>query len=208
MRRKGIRVYTTTCCECGCLEQFKTEIKNGKRTKRFISGHNSRNRMLGKNNPMKNPQTAEKVSKTKTGMSCPWLLGNNNPMKRPEVAAKQGASISGNNNPMKRPEVVAKISGKNSLFWIDGSSFLPYSPQWNEQLKESIRERDNHICQMPGCGKTEKQNNQKLSVHHIDYNKENLNENNLISLCEECHIKTRFNRNYWEKFFQEIMLNA
>jgi len=32
----------------------------------------------------------------------------------------------------------------------------------------------------------------------IDYNKENLEESNLISLCMPCHRKTNFNRDYWQ----------
>ena len=30
-------------------------------------------------------------------------------------------------------------------------------------------------------------------------------ENNLVSLCRKCHIKTNFNRKKWTKYFKEIV---
>lgn len=47
--------------------------------------------------------------------------------------------------------------------------------------------------------------NKKLNIHHIDYNKNNSNPNNLISLCVNCHMITNGNRKYWTKVFQEII---
>lgn len=41
-----------------------------------------------------------------------------------------------------------------------------------------------------------------LTVHHIDYDKYNCNEQNLITLCRSCHPKTNFNRDYWKLFFR------
>jgi len=46
---------------------------------------------------------------------------------------------------------------------------------------------------------------QKLSVHHIDYDKMNSNEKNLISLCVSCHGKTNINRKHWIIFFNGII---
>ena len=47
--------------------------------------------------------------------------------------------------------------------------------------------RDKRKCIL--CEKTELENKEKLSVHHIDYDKTNNNPINLISLCRMCHIK-------------------
>ena len=38
----------------------------------------------------------------------------------------------------------------------------------------------------------------KPKRNHIDYNKKNLEEKNLTSLCKSCHIKTNFNRYFWK----------
>lgn len=83
--------------------------------------------------------------------------------------------------------------------WQGGISFLPYPVDWVDSLKESIRERDGYICQM--CGIHQEELGKKLDVHHIDYDKENLDPKNLISLCRGCHMKTNHNRGEWQKYF-------
>ena len=92
--------------------------------------------------------------------------------------------------------------------WKGGLSRLPYSIRWNNELKEKIRDRDNCECQI--CNKTQKENleetNHKLNVHHIDYNKQNCSEGNLISLCSSCHMKTHYNRENWKMYFKNLIL--
>ena len=88
--------------------------------------------------------------------------------------------------------------------WQGGKSFEPYGLEFNEDLKEVIRNRDRRKCQL--CEKTELENKAKLHCHHIDYDKRNNNPNNLISLCTKCHMKTNFNRNYWVNYFKKIGL--
>jgi len=83
--------------------------------------------------------------------------------------------------------------------WNNGSSFEPYGLEFNEDLKEVIRNRDRRKCQI--CGKTELENRKKLPIHHIDYNKKNNDPKNLISVCKSCHGKTNRNRDYWIKYF-------
>lgn len=91
---------------------------------------------------------------------------------------------------------------RNCPNWQGGLSLLPYSIDWTETLRQSIRERDNYTCQMPGCNK--KQSDIAHAVHHIDYNKENCNPDNLITLCQSCHMKTNFDRKYWINLFNII----
>lgn len=91
-------------------------------------------------------------------------------------------------NPDKYREMAIKnlpknIFGENNGRWIDGRSFLPYPPQWNSLLKESIKRRDGNICQLCRRGEDEV----VLSIHHIDHNKENCDSDNLITLCRTCH---------------------
>ena len=80
--------------------------------------------------------------------------------------------------------------------WKGGLSFEPYSVDWTETLRRSIRERDHYICQL--CNQYGK------IVHHIDYNKKNNNPDNLITLCLKCHMKTNSNRNYWINYFKKL----
>ncbi|KKN89778.1 hypothetical protein LCGC14_0236260 [marine sediment metagenome] len=89
----------------------------------------------------------------------------------------------------KSAEARRKISGQNHYNWKGGSSFEPYSLKWTSDLKQSIRDRDNHVCQL--CGKSAEKNGKNLDVHHIDEDKMNSNPSNLIAFCSSCH--TSFN---------------
>lgn len=92
--------------------------------------------------------------------------------------------------------------GKDNLNWNNGSSFLPYTTAFNQQLKDKIRVRGNFKCQL--CGIPELECERKLDIHHIDYNKKNSKETNLVSLCNKCHIKTNHNRENWIKHFSNL----
>jgi hypothetical protein len=91
------------------------------------------------------------------------------------------------------------VSGEKNPCWLGGISFEPYPLGWNKTFREQIRYRDGYKCQL--CGKSEIECNRKLAVHHIDYDKDNLNPKNLISLCISCHMKTNTNREYWKEYF-------
>ena len=99
----------------------------------------------------------------------------------------------GNKPPIKR--------GSESHLWRGGISFLPYTLDWTETLRKSIRERDNYICQE--CGVHQDELKYKLHCHHIDYDKKNCNPDNLVSLCRSCHVKTNGDRDYWKNYFKE-----
>jgi len=86
--------------------------------------------------------------------------------------------------------------GSKSHLWRGGIERV-YSIDWTQSLRRSIRERDRYICQL--C--SEQQGEEAFSVHHIDYDKENCNPNNLITLCRSCHTKTNSKRKYWKQYF-------
>jgi len=83
--------------------------------------------------------------------------------------------------------------------WKGGISFEPYSLDWTETLRRSIRERDKYICQL--CSK--QQGDVAHDVHHIDYNKKNCGPYNLITLCHACNSRVNYRRDYWTNYFQE-----
>jgi len=62
-----------------------------------------------------------------------------------------------------------------------------YCPKFNEACKESNREKYGRECFI--CGKTEKDNGQRLSVHHVDMDRAQGCESNwkLVPLCISCH---------------------
>jgi hypothetical protein len=117
-----------------------------------------------------------------------------------------GAMLSGENNPTKRLDVRYKMSrsltginkGNKNPNWKGGSSFVPYCQKFNNEIKELIREKFDRKCYL--CDITERDNCIKLSVHHIDYNKNSICNGQdwaLVPLCQKCHTKTNFNRWYW-----------
>ena len=109
---------------------------------------------------------------------------------------KQGAIV---NNESKLKMSISRLGSKNPQ-WKGGISFKPYPLGWNRTFKEQIRYRDGYKCQM--CGVAEIDCESKLCVHHIDFDKTNLNEKNLISLCRSCH--GILHQNKGRKLCQEV----
>lgn len=127
-------------------------------------------------------ETRRKISDSNKGQ-IPWNRGM--PLPK-ETRVKMGVAHIGKNNPN----------------WQGGISFNPYPADWVDLLKKSIRQRSNYVCQMCGMHQDELGGwSKKLDVHHIDYDKDNCNPNNLIALCRNCHIKTNGDREYWKIYF-------
>ena len=152
-------------------------------------------------------ETLDKMSKTRIekgiskGENNYWygksflLSGKSNPNYG------NGDKIRGINNPMYGVHRYGELSPN----WNNGSSFEPYSPKFNKELKQSILERDNYTCQCPNCLHL----SEGLDVHHIDYDKQNNSLDNLTTLCDSCHSKTngKNKRQYWTEFYQNIMMS-
>ena len=80
-----------------------------------------------------------------------------------------------------------------------------YPFEFNDELRKLIRERDSKTCQL--CNRTWKIGNRKFHIHHIDYNKENTELDNIITLCTSCHMKTnsKYKRKYYQKKLYKIL---
>lgn len=99
---------------------------------------------------------------------------------------------------------IAYFSGETHWNWKGGLSKNPYPKEFNNALKQKIRERDNFTCCL--CGRLEQQEleelNRRLSVNHIDFDKNNCSESNLNTLCLRCNVKINRERDYWTSYFQ------
>jgi hypothetical protein len=169
----------------------------------------------------RSPETVAKIKAAKQNVTAETReklrVAGTGRKRSPESIAKQKANhpdFSGSGNPMygktRSPETIAKqkenhadVSGPNNPAWEDGKSFEPYGMYFNDTIKEFIRDRDNHTCQI--CGR--KEGKRKLSIHHVDYDKKNNDPKNLIALCRSCHALTNFHRAGWTAYFQEMLLN-
>ncbi len=87
------------------------------------------------------------------------------------------------------------LAGEKHYNWCGGLSRKHYSYKFNKSLKEKIKKRDKYICQ-------ECEDKNDLTIHHIDYNKKNCEESNLITLCRKCNTKANFGREDWMIYFR------
>jgi len=99
-------------------------------------------------------------------------------------------------------EIAVKLMGPNCNFWKGGIAQEPYCDVWaDREYKEDIKARDDYKCQNEFCWGT----TDKLSIHHIDYNKKNCHPDNLITLCVSCNSRANSNRDDWEEYYSTIM---
>lgn len=148
-------------------------------------------------------ELGEKIRKAKRGKSmiqlrhktncscciCKYSRGESHPQtcKCPFCEAKKGSN-----------------KGENNSNWKSGISKLPYPFKFNKRIKFSIRQRDNHICQF--CGSIiGYSDGRKHPIHHIDYDKQNIDEYNLIVLCNQCNAKANFDREKWQFLFKILL---
>ncbi len=136
-----------------------------------------------------------KMSQRMSGKSNP-MFGKTTPYEtKAKISLALKGIFAGSKNPM------AGRFGATHPNWKGGIAYLPYSAAFNNGLKEKIRTRDSYTCQE--CGIPQAECLYPLASHHINYNKEDSSEYNLISLCEKCHGYTNYNREYWQRHFEE-----
>ena len=83
--------------------------------------------------------------------------------------------------------------GTKNANWRGGISKKGYPIYWPKMRKLAL-EYWGKICYI--CGSKD-----NICVHHIDYDKTNCHVNNLIPLCNKCHLKTNNYRAIWYRLF-------
>lgn len=153
--------------------------------------------------------TKKKISESLKGEKS-YMFGKHHSkeVKRKISEKLKGKEVSEKTKTKLSKALKGKYIGENNSQWLGGKSFEPYGLDFNNELKEQIRKRDNFTCQGKKCKYIEKQLGRKLSVHHIDYNKQNNKPKNLISLCNSCHTQTNYKRDNWTNYFKNKILNV
>ena len=137
-------------------------------------------------------ETKKKISMANTGKES-WNKG--------KIAWNRGIPMS---KEAKEKQRSAHTGPKNSQ-WVDGRSLLPYSKSWRKIRKE-IFELYERKCQLCNEQFVEKKLRDKnfITAHHIDYNTQNNDRNNLIALCNLCNVYVNKNRDFWKELFSLI----
>jgi len=223
------------CQQCG--KEFPVYPSDIKNNRRFCSqrcgaiGRIPWNKGLHTKGTPHTEETKRKLSEIHKRIGAPWNIGRKYSKERCERISKANmGKPSWWKGKKHTKETKLKMSlacrtkrdnsvyaGKNHWNWQGGKSFEHYEIEFNKKLKEKIRKRDNYICQE--CFKhqdklfTKNKNGnsvkEKLSIHHIDYDKKNNNPDNLISLCRNCHCKTnKRHRIYWINRYKQSRLKS
>lgn len=196
--------------------------KHSEETKRKISESNKiscnksefKARYIGDANPAKQPGVGEKISVAKTG--CKY----SDESKKHISAALTGRNLSDEHKqhisealrrrtPELYEKVAEKISGPNHWNWQGGISKEVYCEKWTPELRRRIRAFFDYKCIL--CGKSEEENNQALSCHHVYYNKSACCDDNdrihFAALCRSCHGKTgkKNDHDRWSYILQRII---
>ena len=224
------------CRQCGtAFERANYEIKRNKGGRFYCSVMCRNKGNAGKQNPNYGKRNSTEVkllmSKNRSGKAA-WNKGLDK--DKSESVAKYAVHLIGNqfgksnrgkkhpkllemnlmSNPMRDPEIrkraseslKGKFAGEKNPNWRGGSSFGPYCPKFNQKLKEEIRNEFNRTCLI--CGKPEHECNKRLSIHHLDYDRDqgcNGKTWTLVPLCTRCHTKTNYNRDYWIELINSLL---
>jgi len=98
-----------------------------------------------------------------------------------------------------------KYSGSGHPNWQGGISYEPYCPIWKDkEYKQDIRNRDGNKCLNPYCYSNKPD---KLTIHHIDYNKKNCSPSNLITVCNSCNVSANKDRDWHTTWYSAIIKN-
>lgn len=139
---------------------------------------------------------------------CRSIFFRNNKIKKP--TREESRIIRKSYGWWKNPEKLRKTMSESQIkhyngdptkhpLYIDGRSYEPYPIEFNNNLRIRIKTRDKYRCQL--CYKSPQN---KLGLHHINYNKQDCREENLITLCNSCNSKANGFRDYWQYYFERV----
>lgn len=183
-----------TCMVC----QAAFEVKPGRATKARCCSLKCWNEFQ-KQNPVgysiRYPNSAKGIRKTQWVVkTCRWC---DDKMELPPAWAKRKHFCSLKCQFKWRSEI---HSGARNPNWNGGTRSENY-PQSFFDIRAKILQRDGFTCAVPMC----RSDNTKVGVHHIDYDKKNCSEDNLISACPSCNARANFSRILWRSLLSSFI---
>ena len=180
-------------CQCGCKKFIKIKRHHyNSKIPKYIHGHNEIIYIIkkGKNNPNYNFKIDQFVKDNQGKHFCKCGCCEEIVIKRDHYSTGIPKYIHGHN-----------MKTKDHWNWKCGLSFEIYPKEFNNQLKKLIRIKYNNCDYISGIHKNICNPYRKLDIHHINYDKKNCDENNLIPLSRSNHTKTGINRQFWNRLF-------
>jgi hypothetical protein len=132
-----------------------------------------------------------------------------------DTKRKMSESQKGNKNRLgkKHTEITKKKmcgrvgnKGEKHPNWKGGISFEPYCPKFTKEFKERVRAFFGYQC--VECGHIWEEDEKKLAVHHVNFDKQSCCNTSVplfVPLCHCCHMKTNGNRVFWQYWFTEMI---
>jgi len=211
--KKGLKYSTQTVKEWVDMYQNGKSISEIARIYKTSAGVVQNRMMMDYGVQMRRKRIFTKEHKENLGKIN---RGRPSPKKGVPITEEQKKKISESvKKAMRTPEMreyisktmKGKLTGDKHPAWQGGISQKykkgyknRYPAKFNGQLKRQIIARDNNICQRCGTIKD-------LTVHHIDYDKHNCTEENLITVCRSCNGKFNVHRKRWTKYWQKYQQN-
>ena len=179
-------------CKCGCGEFIKIERRfYYKGIPEYIHNHHVKEME-------RTEEWSERISVAlKTSEACKRIHSSE------EWRRKQSDSHRGKKQSIETIEKRTK-RGEDHPNWRGGISFGKYCPKFNEKTKREVREKYNNCDFVSGLSNIVCNNGEQLSVHHVDYDKQqgcDDHEWRLIPLSRSNHAKTNYNRSFWNRLF-------
>jgi len=149
-------------------------------------------------------ETIDKIKVSKKGQ-VPWMKGKKHTKKAKRIIGEKALGrVSWNKGtigimkPNSGSFIAGTMLGKKHPNWNGGSSKLPYAYTFTTKLKQQIKERDDFICLLCQTG-------DDLVIHHIDYNKMNCDQKNLVTLCRSHNSIVNSKRKFWEAKIKKLL---
>ena len=94
------------------------------------------------------------------------------------------------------------VRGDKNPNWRGGISYNDYCPIFSDnEFKQMIKDRDGNKCLNPYCN----HKSTLLHVHHINYDKQECNSLNLITLCVRCNCFANYDRDWHQLWYSTII---
>jgi len=215
--RKGTLTYEVRMCET-CKDDFLAiKCRKDRYCDKSCANTKEHNPLYGKNLSIEHKQkialAVSKALKGKYTGKKHWLYGKH---RSPETIEKMRKSRIFSDKHVKKLSESMKQFHKNNPGimrgnqkygspkeknpnWKGGISNNPYCIEW-KYVRDELKEDDNNECQNTLCEGV----SQRMTSHHIDYDKQNCHPSNVITLCYSCNAKANTQRDWWQAFYTEI----